>query len=407
VTTAAFLIGGWCAYAQIAGGASGSTSSKATLGLVSGDARKSSSGLGQVQVVPVEVVQRSNILRLTGTLIADERSSVASNTSGIVAHIHVDRGSLVRKDDVLVEIDPADARNRLNEGLAMFAELKARLGLEGDLSAFNPENQPEVKLAKASAELAESNLRRAKEMFAKKVISTEAYDQVSTEHELAVQRYRQALLLIRQAYQACVTAQAKLAILEKAVADTKIRAPFDGWVAEKLVAVGEQISSGMQATKVVTLVRIDPLRLSLTVPQQSIGRIQPGQSVRFRVDCFPDRTFDAAVRFIAPVVTNDTRSMIVEAVVPNADGALRPGLFCTAELQLENKGVQIFAPLGAVQRLGESARVFVVRDGTAREQVVALGKIENDRVEILSGLDGDQRIVAQPDLVRDGDPLRP
>ena len=76
-----------------------------------------------------------------------------------------------------------------------------------------------------------------------------------------LQRYRQALFQIRQVYQLCRTAQIKLAILEKAVADTTIRAPFDGWVAEKLVAVGEQISSGMQATKVVTLVRIDPLRL--------------------------------------------------------------------------------------------------------------------------------------------------
>jgi membrane fusion protein, multidrug efflux system len=284
--------------------------------------------------------------------------------------------------------------------------LKARLGLEGDLSHFIPEDEPEVRVAKASADLAASNLRRAEDLHVKKVISTEAFDQTQTEFELANQRYRQSLLQIRQVYQLCRTAQIKLAILEKAVADTTIRAPFDGWVAEKLVAVGEQISSGMQATKVVTLVRIDPLRLSLTVPQQSIGSIQPGQKVRFQVDSYPDRTFEGKVRYIAPVVTNDTRSMVVEALVSNPNGTLCPGLFATAELQLKEKGAEVFVPLSAVQKIGEVARVYVVRNGMACEQVVALGEAEQQRVAIKSGLTGEERLVARPELVHDGDAVR-
>jgi RND family efflux transporter MFP subunit len=198
----------------------------------------------------------------------------------------------------------------------------------------------------------------------------------------------------------------RLAILQKAVADTTIRAPFDGWVAEKLVCVGEQITSGMQATKVVTLVRIDPLRLALTVPQQNIGAIEPGQTVWFHVDSFPDMKFEAKVRFIAPIVTNDTRSMVVEAVVRNPDGMLRPGLFATAELELSKKGSEIYAPTLAVQRRGEVARVFVVRDGVAREQVVALGDTERGRIQIKSGLTGKESIVLRPELVHDGASVR-
>ena len=382
---------------------------KATLGFSGGagavGSQKNSAPVRH-ETVPLETVQRSDVLRLTGTLMADETSSVASNTSGIAAEVRVDRGSLVRKNDVMVQIDPTDAKNKLAEGQAVFEELKARLGLEGDLSTFNPEDQPEVRLAKASADLAASNLRRAKDLYAKKVVSTEVYDQTRTEFELATQRYRQALLLIKQAMQACKTALTKLAILEKDVADTTIRAPFDGWVAEKLVAVGEQISSGMQATKVVTLVRIDPLRLSLTVPQQDIGHIRLGETVRFQVDSFPDRTFTGTVRFIAPVVTSDTRSMVVEALVPNPDHVLRPGLFATAELMLPNKGATVLAPLGAVQKSGDVARVFVVRDGVAREQVVALGETRQGKVEIRSGLTGKETLVARPELVRDGDAVR-
>ena len=358
------------------------------------------------ETAPVEVVPRSDILRLTGSLMADEKSSVAANTSGIAAEVRVDRGSIVRKGDVLVQIDPTDAKNKLAEGQAMVDELKARLGLDDATDNFVPEDEPEVRLAKASAELAAANLKRAAEAHSLKIITTEAFDQTRTEFELANQRYRQALFQIKQAYQVCRTAQIKLAILEKAVADTTIRAPFDGWVAEKLVAVGEQISSGMQATKVVTLVRIDPLRLSLTVPQQSIGSIQPGETVRFHVDSFPDRTFEATVRFIAPVVTNETRSMVVDAIVPNPEGALRPGLFATAELMLPKQGTAMFVPATAVQKLGEVARVFVVLDGVAREQVVAIGTADERRVEILSGLSGNETLVSRAELVHDGDAVR-
>lgn len=411
------LTGAWLASMQLGllGHAAGERSSasdsvprngKATLGFApAGETAKDRGGESEsLATVPVEVAQRNETLRLTGTLVADEKAAVASNVSGILAEIRVDRGSVVHKNDVLAQLDPVDAQNRLTEGRALLDELKARLGLDQE-EPFRVENQPEVRLAKASLELAECNLNRAEDLYPKKAISTEALDQARTEHQLAVQRYRQTQLQVRQSYQACRTAMARLAILEKAVADTTIRAPFDGWVAEKRVAVGEQVTAGFMSTPIVTLVRVDPLRLSLTVPQQEIGRVRQGQTVRFQVDAFPDRTFDGTVQYITPVVNNDTRSMIVEAVVPNSEGVLRPGLFATAQLELARQKAEIYVPTGAVQRVGEVARVFVVRDGTAREQVVSLGAARDGRIEIQSGLSGDERLVARPELVRDGDAI--
>lgn len=380
---------------------------KATLGFASpapDDAEKK--GVSPVATVPLELKKCSEVLNLTGSLAADERSSVASNASGIAAEVRVDRGDVVKKGDVLVQIDATDAKNKLAEGLATLDELKARLGLEGDMSKFNPYDEPEVRLAKASADLAGSKLRRSKDLIEKKAITTEEHERNETEYELAMQRYRQAVFQIKQAYQVCRTAQIKLDILSKAVADTTIRAPFSGFVAEKLVAVGEQISSGMQATKVVTLVRIDPLRLSLTVPQQDVGHIRPGQVVRFQVDSFPDREFEARVRFIAPIVANDTRSMVAEALADNADFALRPGMFCIAQVQLPKQRTTIFAPLSAVQWNGETGKVFVDRNGVAREQVVALGNIVGgNKIEIRTGLTGNEMLVANPAHTHDGDSL--
>jgi membrane fusion protein (multidrug efflux system) len=391
------------------GGKAEASGAKATLGFLapaagSGAKRNAAS---RITTVPLEVKPCYDVLKLTGSLTADEKSSVASNTSGLAAEVRVDRGDIVKKGDVLVQIDATDAKNKLAEGQAMLDELKARLGLDGDMSKFNPYDEPEVRLAKASADLAASNFRRSKELYEKKVVSTEEFEHSQTEYELAAQRYRQALFQIKQAYQVCRTAQIKLGILAKAVDDTTIRAPFAGFVAEKLVAVGEQISSGMQATKVVTLVRIDPLRLSLTVPQQDIGRVQPGQIVHFHVDSFPDRVFEARVKFIAPIVANDTRSMVAEAVAANPDSALRPGVFATAELELPTQRPSILAPVEAVQWTGEQGKVFVDRDGVAREQVVALGEIIGKKIEIRSGLTGTETLVANPAHVHDGDALRP
>jgi RND family efflux transporter MFP subunit len=144
----------------------------------------------------------------------------------------------------------------------------------------------------------------------------------------------------------------------------------------------------------------------LTVPQQNIGCVQPGQVVRFQVDSYPDRTFTGKVRFITPVV-NDTRSMLVEAVVPNQERLLRPGLFATAQLELPTCQPEVYVPSRAVQRTGEVARVYVVRDGAAHEQVVALGETDHEKIHIRSGLTGKEVLVARPELVHDGVAVNP
>jgi RND family efflux transporter MFP subunit len=379
---------------------------KANLGFRTAEAAAGGSS-SQVETTPVEVVRRAAGLAVTGTLAADERSAVAANVSGIVAEVRVDRGSAVKRGDVLVQIDPADARNKLAEGEALVEELRTRLGLDETPEPFRPENQPEVKMAKAAWQLAELSLKRTTELHQQRLISTEAFDQARTEHESASHRYQQALHQVRQSYQAYKTALARLAMLKKAVDDTTITAPFDGLVAEKQVAVGEYVSSGPQSTKVATVVRIDPIRVVLNVPQQNVAAVRAGQKAAFEADSFPGRQFEATVRYIAPVVTADTRTLLVEAVAANPEGLLRPGLFVTAELALGDQTRQLLVPQTAVEKTGEAARVFVVQDGAIREQVVALGAVRGTKVEIASGLSGSETLAADARKVRDGERVRP
>jgi RND family efflux transporter MFP subunit len=264
------------------------------------------------------------------------------------------------------------------------------------------EEQPEAKLAKAAWNLALSRKKRAENLLPQKAISLDEFEQIRAEAECAAQRYQAAVLQSKQTYQAYQTNVTKLAAMQKSLRDTTIVAPFDGVVSEKHFAVGEQVTGGFIASKVVTIVRTSPMRVSLTVPQQHIASIKPGQIVHFQVDSFPGKPFEGTVKYISPVVTNDTRSMVVEAVTPNADGVLRPGLFVTAEMELPEQQVHYFVPAGAVQKTGESARVFVVRGGEVREQVVALGKEDGKRIEITSGLRENELVVRNPEQVGEG-----
>lgn len=367
----------------------------------------------------VEAVRRNVTLRLTGSLAADEKSDVACNTAGIVAEVHCDRGSLVKKGDLLVKLDPTDAQNALNEALAAVQELLVRLGVDNPsrsvtieellnfntlMGKFNVNELPEVKAAKLAVDLESANFKRATDLYEKKFIATETYDKNRTDYFSAVERHLQAVRQGKQLYQNCLLAQARAATLLKALKDCVITAPFDGWVAERWVSCGERMVSMFPgAGRAVTLLRIDPLRLSLTVPQQHVTKVRPGAPVVFQSDSYPGREFRGEVRYIAPAVTSDNRSLVVEAVVPNPGYPLRPGMFVTADLELAETRSDLFIPRTAVRLKGEVASVFVVRDGAAREQIVALAEPAGDRVQVTAGLAAGDVIVTEPEKVHDGD----
>jgi RND family efflux transporter MFP subunit len=354
----------------------------------------------------VETVTRPVTLRLTGSLAADEKSDVGSNAQGNVCQTCVDRGSFVKKGDLLIQIDPRDAQYALDEGEMAAQELRVRLGLD-ESKEFRVENVPEVQSAKLVLELAERTYHRSESLFKEHATALEAHDQATTEYRSAVHRHRLAVLLAKQLYQSYRSAMTHLVTLRKALEDCSIRAPFDGWVAERDVSVGERIIAIFPGAKLVTLLRIDPLRLSLTVPEQEMAQVKAGQTVTFHTDAFPGKTFRGTVRYITPQLTSDSRSLCVEAVVPNPGAALRPGLFVTAELHLDQRQTELYVPQAAVRNRGDVAAVFVVRGGVIREQIVSLGEAAAGRARIRSGLAPGEIVVTTPEGVRDGDTARP
>jgi RND family efflux transporter MFP subunit len=197
-----------------------------------------------------------------------------------------------------------------------------------------------------------------------------------------------------QSLRALDAARARIALARKAMADTTVRAPFAGLVAERLVSVGDFVSAG---TRVATVVRIDPVRVELTVPEHAVALIRDGQPVRLTVDAYPGEAFDARLRHISPALRADQRALTVEAIAANADGRLKPGLFATAAIQLPAGEPGLLVPATAVETIAGTSRVYVVVNGErVEERIVTTGETVGSLVEVTSGVSSGEVVAGEP-----------
>ncbi|HVJ28637.1 MAG TPA: efflux RND transporter periplasmic adaptor subunit, partial [Vicinamibacterales bacterium] len=252
---------------------------------------------------------------------------------------------------------------------------------------------PDVMNAKASLDLAEAEFARMRSLLDQKVVSQSEFDQRSTQVEAARQQYQVAQNSARQSYRSLQAARARLALAAKTVADTSVKAPFSGIVAERLVSVGDYVTRG---TRVATVVKIDPLRVELTIPEQAVSLVRVGQPVKLTVDAYPGEVFEARVRFVSPSVRADQRAMTIEAIAPNSAGRLKPGLFTTASIQQPQSAPALLAPSTAVETVSGTSRVYLIKDGKVEERIVTTGERVGDRVEITSGVASGDVIATDP-----------
>ena len=340
----------------------------------------------------VESRPLDRFLRVTGSLTADEQAEVSAETSGRVIATPVERGTRVAQGAVLVQISPAETAAQLQEAEANAAQIEARLGLApGGLSV--PDSVPEVMNARAALQLAEAEFNRIKSLLDQKVVSQSEYDQRQTQVEVARQQLQVARNSAEQSYRSLQAARARVALARKSVADTHVRAPFSGVVSERVVSAGDYVARG---TRVATVVRIDPLRVELTVPEQYVSLVKTGQLVRLTVDAYPDRDFSATIRFVSPALRPDQRALTVEAVAANPEGLLKPGLFATALIKQDSSAPGLLVPTTAVETVSGTSRVFVVKEGRIEERIVTLGERLDGLVEITSGVAAGDVVAAEP-----------
>ena len=355
------------------------------------DAAKASEPLA-IATVPVESRSIDRYLRVTGSLKADAQAEVSAETAGRVIETPVERGTRVTQGALLVRISPSETSAQLQEADANAAQIEAKLGLVAG-QPFDRTKVPDVMNAKASLDLAEAEFNRMRSLVDQKVISQSEFDQRRTQLEAARQKYQSAQNLADQSYRSLEGARARVALARKAVADTSVRAPLTGLVAERLVSVGDYVTRG---ARVATVVRVDPLRVELTVPEQHVSLVRVGQQVRLTVDAYPGQEFAATVKFVSPSLRSDQRALTVEAIAPNADGRLKPGFFATALVRQPDAAPALLVPASAVETIAGTSRVYAVKDNKIEERIVTLGEKLDGQIEITSGVAKGDVIATDP-----------
>ncbi|MCL2777786.1 MAG: efflux RND transporter periplasmic adaptor subunit [Polyangiaceae bacterium] len=326
------------------------------------DASAKQSAPVKVEIVAVAERPMPEYLTLTGTLRASQESEVAADASGKVTATYVERGQRVKQGDTLALLD------------ARSATLTAR--------AANAQTE----LARAQLDQAKKECDRVQALYKSGAISQAEYDRTTS--QCATTQWSAA------------AAQAQQQSAQKIVADAVIRAPFSGVVGERLVNVGQYVQS---STKIVSLYDPDPLRLELTVPEANVGAIKADMPVTFTVASFgEDHPFSGAVKFISPNVRPATRDLVVEALCPNGDGKLRPGMFAVANLAVGERNVPV-VPSSTLLKADTGPRVFVVLDKRIQERIVQLGGEKDGFVGIVAGVNAGENVVDKPGPeVRDG-----
>ncbi len=346
-----------------------------------------------IAVAPAAATEQSiaRFIRVTGTLTAEEQADVAAETAGRVIATPVERGTAVAQGAELVKLSPVETEASVKEAEANAAQIEARLAL-GENGAYDVNKVPEVANAKANYDLASAEFNRIEKLLSERVVSQSEYDQRKTQVEASRQQFESAKNAAEQQYQALQASRARVTLARKALADTVVRAPFAGLVAQRMVSTGDYVTRGM---KVAEVVRITPLRVELTVPEQFVASVTPGQPVSFSVDAFPDKTFEGKVRFVSPALRADQRALTVEAVVPNSDAQLKPGMFATAQIEQNKKEPAVLVPASAVRVVSGTARVFVVNGDRAEERIVTTGQKADSLVEIATGLKAGERVATE------------
>ncbi len=349
----------------------------------------------------------------TGNLASDAQTDVAPVIAGKVLEVNFDVGSYVTKGSVMVRLDPRDAQIRLEQAeaqvvqqrravdttVAALRQAQIRLNVK-DGQTFNIETFSQVKSVNANLTLAEKELARTQRLFETGDVSKSILDQRRATRDallgqldearsnaaVAVKAINSAEAQVAAAKSGIATAQIQVEQARKAVSDTAIYAPISGYVSERTADPGEYLSPQAPNTKIGTIVRTSSLRMRIDIPEASIGKVAIGQGISLQTSAYPDRNFAGTVVRILPNVNVTARTLVVEAEVANPEGLLKPGQFATVRITQSKPEPAIMIPATAVKAEGDINKVYIVKDGAAREVLVQTGLLENGLIQIKTGI---------------------
>lgn len=387
---------------------------------------------GEALVGVVAPARRDLEVKLASTadILPAKQAAIFSKVSGYIRRIHADRGELVREGQLLVEIDDQELQAQVQQARAgllsgQASHQMARSTLDGNKASL--ENQ-RANLSKARAVAANDarQAERMKTLFERGLVAATDWDNARTvaESSRAGVQSAEAQLLVGETQIATSESQVRLAqaqvetyratlhLAETNLSNTRLLAPFTGYISQRNLDPGASVSAGSSGTNtsslgILMLQDIATVKVQVEIPERQIARITPGLAVRLAVDPYKGEVFKGTVTRVVQTLDPRSRTMGIEVDIPNADGRLKPGMFARVDLVVDRRPGALVIPVEAL-RLGEGKpTVMAVREGVAQSVAVEVGVADGGFVEVVGGLtERDQVVVQGKDLVKPGQKVR-
>jgi RND family efflux transporter MFP subunit len=319
---------------------------------------------------------------LPGTTFAYEAANIYARANGYIQKRNVDIGDHVKAGDLLAELTAPELDHQISQAQATLVQAQATLR----------QNQ-------ASKQLAQVTNDRIGSLVKQGWATTQLgdTDRLSLEAQNAAVGVAQANIEAQQS---------SIKVLTQQKAYQRVVAPFDGVITQRAVDVGSLVQTG--STFMFTLMHSHIIRTQVFVPQDQAFGLAPGVKAVVRVPEMPDRTFPGEVTRIADALQQGTRTLLVEIDVPNPDGALTPGIYCTVELQIPRKTPSLLIPANAIIFNRDGLQVAVVQNGVAHIQKILVARDLGTQVEVRNGVKAGDQVILNPTVdLMDGSRVRP
>jgi len=330
-----------------------------------------------VELAPVTRQEVVDYITVVGNLVGEATVDIVPRVAGRIETIPVKLGDRVAKGQMIAKIEDREIREQINQAQATLDVNKANV--------TQRENEVQVQ---------QIALDRAKTTFEKGLTSRQILEDAEARYNAAISQ-----LNVAKAQQS--QTQFRIDELRITLSNTSVVAPTAGFVSRRMLDAGAFANAN---TVLLTIVDIDSVRLVANLVEKGFKKVVPGVEAKVQVDTFPGEDFSGKVSRVAPVFDPATRTAQMEIEVPNPGFRLKPGMYARVRLTLERRPNALTVPRNAVVDLEGKRGVFFVNEGVAKFMEVATGLTDGERMEILSGLDENQRVITTGALaLRDGD----
>jgi len=366
----------------------------------SAQARGRDASVRSVKTEPVRQEMVHRAVEVVGTLAAEDEVMLSSEADATVSRILADLGDRVTAGQVLVELDREKRQYSLDQQRASLARALARYGAVDPRKLPSNEQTPDVQKAAPELAQAKQGFDRAEELHRRQLVPKQQLDDAETTLKAKQAGYDSALQNAKNLRADIDASDAGMKLADRQLRDTYIRAPFDGYIQKRVVSLGELVKA---QSPVMSVVRVDPLKVTAEIPERMGPWIKVGQPVSLQVDALPDKTLTGTVSRISPAVNIQTRAFAFEARVPNADAMLKPGTFARVRLETSKVEPVLTLPYAAMQYRYGVNRAFVLEGDHLSAHELKTGERMGDRIEIVSGVKpGDTVAVSDIETLTDG-----